>query len=225
MTSFNPIEAARLAEEMADDAGGFEGEFRFAEAHTEDHGIGNIGDFVEVPDRIVYIDAIDEDPHTIVDDIEQHIAEPIVRMLNNARSASEQLRAAVVEVDRLRAKVSDMRSEAVRAAMLTPLTAEQVKRALHEGRAEAMAATGDNAWTTLLLDRDRLAARVGELEGLVLSVDDIVALRFAMNVLRDEWSDGRDRQERQAINVLYAVIEKQLDKRFDAIRAALGGGK
>lgn len=67
-------------------------------------------------------------------------------------SASQQLAGACEEVERLRG------------AVLRPLTEAEVVSALYEGRAEAMAATGDNAWSSLLADRDRLAARVAELE-------------------------------------------------------------
>jgi ABC-type amino acid transport substrate-binding protein len=68
------------------------------------------------------------------------------RPSNTDRSASEQLLAAVAEIERLHKRV------------LVPLTEQQVVAALHEGRAEAMAATGDNAWASLLIQRD--AARI-----------------------------------------------------------------
>jgi chromosome segregation ATPase len=57
------------------------------------------------------------------------------------------------ERDALRAEVEKLRNR-----VLVPLTEREVQAALHEGRAEAMAATGDNAWTSLLAQRD--AARI-----------------------------------------------------------------
>jgi hypothetical protein len=45
---------------------------------------------------------------------------------------------------------------------LTPLTAEQVKAALHEGYAERKVAEGDNAWMSIMRQRDRLAEALAE---------------------------------------------------------------
>ena len=62
-------------------------------------------------------------------------------------SALPKVRAALVralaEVERLRA-----------VTVLTPLTTDDVVSALHEGHAERRAAEGDNAWTSLLRQRD-----------------------------------------------------------------------
>lgn len=44
--------------------------------------------------------------------------------------------------------------EKLRNRVLQPLTEREIQQALHEGRAKAMAATGDNAWTSLLKQRD-----------------------------------------------------------------------
>jgi hypothetical protein len=58
-------------------------------------------------------------------------------------------------------------AEATRAGpvgVLRPLTAREVEAALHEGRAEAMAATGDNAWTTLLRQRDEARSALAKAE-------------------------------------------------------------
>lgn len=50
--------------------------------------------------------------------------------------------------------------ERLKGCVLRPLTEREIEQALHEGRAEAMSATGDNAWSSLLDDRDRLRAEV-----------------------------------------------------------------
>jgi chromosome segregation ATPase len=49
------------------------------------------------------------------------------------------------ERDALRAEVETLRNR-----VLVPLTEQQIVAALHEGRAEAMAATGDNAWASIV---------------------------------------------------------------------------
>jgi hypothetical protein len=63
-------------------------------------------------------------------------------------------RAVLALLNALAAK--DAECERLRGAVLRPLTEREVQAALHEGRAEAMAATGDNAWTSLLKQRDEL---------------------------------------------------------------------
>jgi hypothetical protein len=69
------------------DSGGFNGRFRFVPEHTEDRGFGNIHDCAKFDDELVYVPAdADENDHdevyVVADLIEQHVAEPIARMLN-----------------------------------------------------------------------------------------------------------------------------------------------
>lgn len=127
-----------------------------------------------------------------------------------ARDAGDQLRAACEEVRRLRgiesrvndalitfeehvdelvAERNDLRAEVegLRTCMLVPLTEQQVIAALHEGRAEAMAATGDNAWTSLLKQRDEACAEVELLRR------DGDATREALIIQRDAVNDDNMR--------------------------------
>ena len=62
---------------------------------------------------------------------------------------------AMTEIETLRTQLAQARERVLR-----PLSAAEVEAALHEGRAEAMAATGDNAWTSLLRQRDEARAEV-----------------------------------------------------------------
>jgi hypothetical protein len=91
MTAFNPIEAARLAEEMAEDDTAIGDKYRASE-----HGPGNRDWFVA-----------HEHYGIVTTHKRQPYAEAIARLRNNARSASEQLRAACAEVDRLRKLAED----------------------------------------------------------------------------------------------------------------------
>lgn len=56
--------------------------------------------------------------------------------------------------------------------VLRVLTPAQIEAALHEGRAEAMAATGDNAWTSLLKQRDEAVKERDELRMLLKERDE-----------------------------------------------------
>jgi hypothetical protein len=56
--------------------------------------------------------------------------------------------------------------------VLRVLTPKQIEAALHEGRAEAMAATGDNAWTSLMKQRDEARKELAELKMLLKERDE-----------------------------------------------------
>jgi hypothetical protein len=99
------IDAAQILK----DADGFHGLFVFDPEHTEDHGIGHIADVHNVDDRLMYVpegfDVRDDVAHTICEPIEQHVAEPLVRMLNAAGELARSLLAAEAEVRRMQAVV------------------------------------------------------------------------------------------------------------------------
>jgi hypothetical protein len=86
------------------------------------------------------------------------------------------------ERDALRTEVERLRNR-----VLVPLTELEVQAALHEGRAEAMAATGDNAWTSLLKQRDEARAEVELLRR------DGDATREALIIQRDAVNDDNMR--------------------------------
>ena len=58
--------------------------FEFQARHTEDRGIGNIADFVEIDDRLVAIEPDVDEPYVISYGIEKHIAEGLAVYLNAA---------------------------------------------------------------------------------------------------------------------------------------------
>lgn len=83
-----------------------------------------------------------------------------------AAASPQTVLALLDEIERLRSQRDPLR----------PLTPREIEAALHEGRAEAVAATGDNAWTSLLRQRDearqQLAAAQQECERLSGRLDD-----------------------------------------------------
>lgn len=105
----------------------------------------------------VYSDKLQRDGLDIgvAGDLREHDAAFIAA----ARTALPALIDRVEELERER--------DEARNRVLRPLTEREVQAALHEGRAEAMAATGDNAWTSLLTARDKLAAECERLRALV----------------------------------------------------------
>lgn len=86
---------------LREDCSGFPGSFAFQAAHIDDRGVGDIADFVDVDDRLVYIPASDDDVHAIADQIDSHVAEPMARMLNSVPRLLD-------EVERLRARVAEL---------------------------------------------------------------------------------------------------------------------
>jgi ribosomal protein L29 len=85
------------------------------------------------------------------------VAEPV------ALSIGQMFRPLLKELAELRDKQVDV---------LRVLTPEQITAALHEGRAEAMASTGDNAWTSLLRQRDEARRELAELKMLLKERDE-----------------------------------------------------
>jgi hypothetical protein len=83
------------------------------------------------------------------------------------------------ERDRLRA--------AVRGA---PITEKQVVTELHEGHAERRAAEGDNAWRSLLSDRDRLRALVEEACGELSDTGGAFAAKRAAEIRQAAGIEG-----------------------------------
>jgi hypothetical protein len=83
---------------------GFNGRFVFDPAHTEDRGVGNVADFVDIEDRLVYIpsgsELHDDECVTISSDIDQPVAEAIAELLNSAPGM-------LTEVVKLRAALRD----------------------------------------------------------------------------------------------------------------------
>ena len=81
------------------------------------------------------------------------------------------------ERDALRVALRELEGEnaRLRNRVLVPLTEREVRAALHEGRAEAMAATGDNAWTSLLKQRDEARARLARVEPIVQAAEAMAA--------------------------------------------------
>lgn len=65
---------------------GFNGEFVFDPAHTEDRGIGLHADCADTDDRLMFVpvgcDVRDEEACCIFDTLEPHVAEPIATLLN-----------------------------------------------------------------------------------------------------------------------------------------------
>ena len=108
--------------------------------------------------------------------------------------------------------------EAASAKVLQPLTAEQVKRALHEGRAEAMAAAGDNAWSSLLSQRDAAIARA---EAVEKERDEALAnYRFMVERAADQKLDGyRD------LGARAAAAENERDAAIARAASALHGAR
>jgi hypothetical protein len=149
------------------------------------------------------------------------------------RNAEAQLATAVEERDE------------ARNAVLRPMTEAQVEAALHEGRAEAMAATGDNAWTSLLKQRDSWKARAEAAEKEREIADGFVrtareqrdrfmerasALEYAANDLRGgaRWAlDQAAAQERgrvvQSIAAFVLTQEDQDGCGEDIAKAILNG--
>jgi len=87
-------------EQFKRDADGFLGRFAFLPATVVEHRkipvIGTVEDAVMLEDRLVYIpnDAgeDDYDDHYVIgDNLEQHVAEPIARLLNNALAIGRML--------------------------------------------------------------------------------------------------------------------------------------
>ncbi len=66
----------------------------------------------------------------------------------------------------------ELRERRDKADVLRPLTEEEVVAALHEGRAERMVAQGDNAWTTLMKQRDDAIKERDELRMLLKERDE-----------------------------------------------------
>lgn len=71
------------------DVRGFPGRFLFEAEHTVDRGIGNVADFVEIDDRLVYVDVDadvtepdEDDVYVIAEPLDPNVGEPIARMLN-----------------------------------------------------------------------------------------------------------------------------------------------
>lgn len=89
----------RLADEVSKASDGFGGEFVFDPAHTEDHGIGYVGEFHEYDDRLMYVPADaadgvrDDNAYVIADPLESHVAEPMALMLNVARELATSISA------------------------------------------------------------------------------------------------------------------------------------
>lgn len=80
---------AQLANTVLDRAKGFDGEFVFDPEHTEDHGIGNIGEFVDLDDRLVFVPTDssisypdNDNNYTIANRVEEHVAKPLADILN-----------------------------------------------------------------------------------------------------------------------------------------------
>jgi hypothetical protein len=73
-------------------------------------------------------------------------------------TADRSTRGLLDEIDRLREENRRLRD----AALTEPLTIEQVTAALHEGHAQRRVAEHDNAWTSLVRQRDRFRAALAE---------------------------------------------------------------
>jgi hypothetical protein len=96
-----------------------------------------------------------------------------------------QLAAANAEIERLRGRV------------LQPLTEREIQDALHEGRAVAMAATGDNAWTSLLKQRDDARQQLAAMTAARNEACDI-ASRWTLYCAEDRMRNRGGDQERIA---------------------------
>lgn len=106
MTDAEIQELRALCDAATRDADGFSGTFVFDAEHDEDRGVGNIADVVRVDDRLVYVpvdaDVRDDECYTIADCVEQHVAEPLARMLNAVRPLAVALPAALDALEQVR---------------------------------------------------------------------------------------------------------------------------
>lgn len=110
--------AKRLIAEAREDAAGFAGDFAFQLAHTEDRGVGNVADYAEIDDRLIYLpreDCDEDETVEIMSPICRHVAEPVARMLNRHGALATALEAALCEIegvtrdrDRLAAEVEHL---------------------------------------------------------------------------------------------------------------------
>ena len=110
------LEATQKASE------GFPGEFHFVPEHTEDQGVGNCADYVDVDDALVYVQSDDEDPHTIASPIESYVAEPLATMLN--------------AVPELLAELTDLRAQLDHAISENLAFNVKVAREINEARSQ-----------------------------------------------------------------------------------------
>lgn len=73
-------------EQLRRDVDGFRGRFAFVPAHEIDRGTAYASEWVDFEDRLVFIpegaDPDNDDEHHVIGEVEQHIAEPLARMLN-----------------------------------------------------------------------------------------------------------------------------------------------
>lgn len=74
---------------------GFKGEFQFQPAHVEDHGVGLVGDFVDIEDRLIYVSCDGDDTITISDTLDPDVAEALAALLNSVPDL-------LAEIERLR---------------------------------------------------------------------------------------------------------------------------
>lgn len=83
---------------------GFSGKFAIDPAHTEDRGIGNVADFVNIAERLVFIPEgatlRDDECSCVSDNLDSHVAETLVDMLNAVPLL-------LAEVDKLRKALKD----------------------------------------------------------------------------------------------------------------------
>lgn len=94
MTELTDQELLTLAESIT----GFDQtRFEFQRAHTEDHGIGHVADFVRIDDRLVAVTEDIDDPYVIADDIEEHVALGLVTYLNAAGPLAKAVKRLITE--------------------------------------------------------------------------------------------------------------------------------
>jgi hypothetical protein len=83
---------------------GFSEKFAIDPAHTEDRGIGNVADFVNIAERLVFIPEgaalRDDECSCVSDNLDSRVAETLVDMLNAVPSL-------LAEVDKLRKALKD----------------------------------------------------------------------------------------------------------------------
>ena len=98
----------------------------------------------------------------VIDEMDSYITTAKVRT-EELQYALERCEATIGERDTAQSEVKRLRAELTHQAVLRPLTPQEIEDALNNGRAESMAARGDNAWTSLLAQRDAALAQVERL--------------------------------------------------------------